>query len=359
MNKCNKTLDFSGRTFYCGIDVHRKNWRVNIRDEEFEMEDYSCNANATELYKHLSSRYPNSQFKIGYEAGFSGFSTQRTFSKLGIECVVLNPADILSSDKEKRRKQDKIDARKLSRHLMDKKMEGIYIPDESWEHGRTLVRTRSQLINNQTRCKNRIWHLLHFSGLPQEKLREVEQYWSKGFMMVLQQMDCHGSQSLKSALSLLIKSYLSNRIVLLEATREIRKLCTDACYRENIKLLRTIPSIGEINAAIILFEIQDIRRFRLFDDLCSYAGLIPDSNESGDRKSKMKITSRTNYNLRTALVESSWTVIRKDPALLLKYKQYCKRMEKNKAIIRISKHLLARIRFVLSKQKPYKISLAG
>jgi hypothetical protein len=52
------------------------------------------------------------------------------------------------------------------------------------------------------------------------------------------------------------------------------------------------------------------------------------------------ITNRTNQFLRAALIESSWNVVRKDPALLMKYKEYCKRMNKNKAIIRIAKHLL-------------------
>ena len=31
-----KKLDFSGTTIFCGIDVHKKNWRVNIQDSEFE-----------------------------------------------------------------------------------------------------------------------------------------------------------------------------------------------------------------------------------------------------------------------------------------------------------------------------------
>ncbi len=46
-------------------------------------------------------------------------------------------------------------------------------------------------------------------------------------------------------------------------------------------------------------------------------------------------------------------VIRQDPAMLMIYKDYCKRMHKNKAIVRVAKHLLARIRFVLKEQKKY------
>jgi len=108
-----------------------------------------------------------------------------------------------------------------------------------------------------------------------------------------------------------------------------------------------------INAATILFEIQDIKRFKSLDHLYSYAGLVPDTGDSGNRKITKGITVRRNEYLRTALVESSWTVVRKDPALLMKYNELRKRMHYNKAIIRIAKHLLSRTRFVLLNQKEY------
>jgi len=103
----------------------------------------------------------------------------------------------------------------------------------------------------------------------------------------------------------------------------------------------------------MLFELQDVKRFKHLDHLCSYAGLVPDTGDSGDTKVTKGITNRTNHFLRAALVESSWTVIRKDPALLMKYKAYCKKMDKNKAVIRIAKHLLARINYVLKNEKEY------
>jgi hypothetical protein len=50
---------------------------------------------------------------------------------------------------------------------------------------------------------------------------------------------------------------------------------------------------------------------------------------------------------------------KKDPAMLMKYKDYCKRMHKNKAIIKITRHLLARINYVLRKQTPYVSGLVA
>jgi hypothetical protein len=66
---------------------------------------------------------------VCYEAGFSGFSAQRWLTRHGIA------ADVATTDKEKRQKIYKIDARKLCEHLLTRKMKGIYVPALHWEHG--------------------------------------------------------------------------------------------------------------------------------------------------------------------------------------------------------------------------------
>lgn len=347
-----KTLDFSGTTIFCGVDVHKKNWRVNIQDSEFELEDFSQDADPVLLDKHLNRKYPGAKFKVCYEAGFSGFSTQRLLSSKGINCLVINAADVATNDKEKRQKNDKVDARKLCEHLQTKKAKSVYVPEVHWEHGRSLIRARDKIVSNQTRCKNRIWQLLHFSGLSLPRGYEANQYWSRRFIAAVEAIDC-GSTSLKTTLGLYIKEYQQTKTLLLEATRAVRSLCRQAEYKNDIAYLRSIPGIGEINAAVILFELQDIFRFKNFDNLCSYAGFVPNTGDSGDTKRNKGITNRSNNYLRTALVESSWIVIRKDPAMLMLYKKYCSKMDRNKAIIRIAKHLLSRINYVVRNQKEY------
>lgn len=58
--------------------------------------------------------------------------------------------------------------------------------------------------------------------------------------------------------------------------------------------------------------------------------------------------------LRAAIIESSWVVKRNYPSLMKCYLIYCKRMDSNKAIIKIAKKLLSRIRFVLVNKKQYE-----
>jgi len=349
-----KQLDFTGTTIFCGLDVHKVSWRVNVRDSELELKDFTQPADAGLLHRHLTKNYPGAKYKAGYEAGFCGFGIQRQLSALGIECVLLNAADIPKADKDRRQKNDKRDARSISQELCSKRnLQGIYVPTPAWEHARTLVRNRQQQISDSTRCKCRIWHFLHFSGLPAPSKEEAGQYWSRKFVKKLEDMDCNGSNSLKAALQIKLLDYLHKRDLLLQSTRAIRSMYRQPSYWPFMKLILSIPGIGEINAAIILFELQDIHRFKTFDNLCSYVGLVPDTDDSGESKRNKGLTHRRNTNLREALIESSWILITKDPAMLLKYKDYCKHMHKNKAIIRIARHLLARINYVLRKQTEY------
>lgn len=200
--------------------------------------------------------------------------------------------------------------------------------------------------------------MLYFSGLALPKGYEPGQYWSSHFIKELQGIGCE-SEELKTVLGLYIKDYQQTKTLLLEATRALRKLCKQSGYQSQIALLRSIPGIGEINAAVMLFELQDISRFKSFDNLCSYVGLVPNTSDSGETKTTKGITNRSNHYLRTALVESSWSVVRKDPALLMMYKGYCRKMEKNKAIIRIAKHLLSRVNYVLKNKKEYVTGVVG
>lgn len=50
-----------------------------------------------------------------------------------------------------------------------------------------------------------------------------------------------------------------------------------------MKLLMSIPGIGKTFAPLIFVEIWDINRFRGYEKLGSYAGLVPRTYTSGNR----------------------------------------------------------------------------
>jgi transposase len=349
MSKINE-LSFEGQIIYCGLDVHKTNWKVNARMGNVEVEAYSQNPDPARLKKHFSHKFPGAELRVAYEAGFSGFGIQRSLSELGIDCIVVNAADIPASDKDRKRKDDKRDARKLSQELGKGALQGIYIPETPIEHARSLVRLRSRFSSDQVRYKNRIRHTLLFNGL---KVKADSERWSAKYVKQLQQMDC-GDVVLNLTLKFAIEQYLQSRQLLKAITLEIKNLSKQEPFATVQSILQSIDGIGLINGMVIQTEIMEMQRFKTIDRLCDYAGLVPDIYSTNDNMVSRGVTKRRNEFLRQAIIESSWTLIRKDPAMLLKYQKYCSRMHSNKAIIRIGKHLLARIRHVWNNGKLYE-----
>ncbi len=129
MKKCS-TVSFEGQVIFIGIDVHKESWAVNLRHCHRELDKFSMNPSPETLAKHLRKNYPGAEYRSVYEAGFCGFWAHRRLCELGIQNIVINPADVPTSGKERDRKNDTVDSRKLARELENRTLEGIYVPPE-------------------------------------------------------------------------------------------------------------------------------------------------------------------------------------------------------------------------------------
>jgi hypothetical protein len=81
--------------------------------------------------------------------------------------------------------------------------------------------------------------------------------------------------------------------------------------------------------------------------------LVPNYHSSGEKANNGEMTFRGHNTLRKSLIESSWLAARFDPALMMSYHSYIKRMEPNKAIIRIARKVLNRMYYVLKNKMEY------
>jgi len=348
-----KSLDFSGQSIYCGIDMHKKNWSVTLRTSDRELRTFSHDPDPGALARMLVRQYPKAHFELAYEAGFSGFWVQKQFESIGLNCRVIHPADLPQPDRDRRYKTDVVDSRRIAFELSKGGLKGIYVPSEESLANRSLVRSRAQLIKDQTRFKNRIISFMDMYGISIPAGYKKCTHFSHRFITWLQEVPLNPSSQM--ALQTKINVLLSIRQQLLSITRQYRLMAKASSYAATITLLRTIPGIGINSALVLLTEIDDIHRFKSFDHLASLVGLKPDVYSSADKSLVKGITHHCNQLLRETLVECAWMVIGKDPALTQAYYDYKKRMHYNKAIIRIAKKLLSRVRYVMIHQQPYQM----
>ena len=346
-------LDFAGKEIYAGIDAHLKSWRVSIMTGGIICKTFSQDAKALDLKKYLERNYPNGTYYSAYEAGFCGFGPHRQLRELGIANIVVNPADIPTTDKEKKQKEDSRDSRKIVRSLYNKELEAIYVPGMEIEGLRSLVRYRRTLVKEISRYKSRTKSFLyyHHIDIPIE-LARGSTHWSKKYSTWLDSLELGTSHS-QETLTHIKHTVEHLRAQLLEINRTFRRIEKESQYSATIALLRTVPGIALITAMTLITELDEMSRFKNIDRLCSYVGLVPRTNSSGDTDKTGGITPRSNRHLRSMLIESAWIAIRHDPALMMKYSELVKRMDANKAIVHVAKKLLSRLKYVVVNKTPY------
>ena len=350
------TINFKGQNVYIGIDVHLKSWKVTIMVNGVEHRTFSQDPKAEVLANYLSKHFPGAAYYSAYEAGFCGFSVHRELEVFGICNLVVNPADIPTTDKEKRQKEDKRDSRKIAKSLKNGELIGIYVPSQEMGGLRCLVRYRKTLIKEISRHKCRVKSHLYFDGIeiPLE-VADASKHWSGRFTQWLEGVEL-STQYAKIVLDDILDTVQLLRKKLLTVNRYLRQ-GVDGEYADKLRLLQSIPGIGPVTSITLLTELENMLRFKKLDHLCSYVGLVPSTNSSGEKEKVGTITRRSNRAVREAIIEAAWVASRRDPSLVYSFSRLCKRMDATEAIIRIAKKLLNRIRYVMINEKEYVYSI--
>ena len=353
MSTQRKEFSFKGQKIFVGLDVHLKSWTVTVLSEQSVLKKFTQDPSPAALYKFLSNTYPDAEYYSVYEAGFCGFWIHWELHNLGINNIVVNPADVPTMAGERMRKTDAVDSGKLARSLRAGELRGIYVPNSITTEIRSLIRLRDSLTKDQTRHKNRIKAHLRYLGvdIPEEFCRPGNT-WTNRFVLWLKDLKMETDYG-KKTLDLLIAQYEDLRVQRLNMMKELRALSKTERFAEPLRLLMTVPGIGQVSGLTILSEIDDIARFKDASHLASYVGIVPMCYSSGEHDGTGNLTVRRHAQLRWLIVESAWIAVRKDPVLSAAYVEYCRKMKPSKAIIKVARRIINRIYFVMKHQHPY------
>jgi transposase len=344
-------VTFTGQDVYAGIDIGKKSWTVCVYVGQEYHKRFVQPPHPEVLAEYLRRNFPGAVYHSVYEAGYFGFWIHEALVRCGIDSMVINPADVPTTDKERSTKTDRVDAGKLARALANQELRPLYVPEEWVQEDRSLVRMRMAFVRKQTRCKCQIKALLRFYGF---KMPDpvAEQYWSRTYLRWLEGLRLtHESGTI--ALKALLNELFTLRTTIAELTRDIRRLADETRYRTQVELLRSIPGISTLSALVFLTEVISVDRFKNLDRLACFVGLVPGEKSSGEIEQDTGLSSRRNTFLRYTLIECAWVAQREDPALLQAFTQYCQRMPKSVAIVHVARKLLSRMRFVLKNNQPY------
>jgi transposase len=229
-------------------------------------------------------------------------------------------------------KTDQRDARALSEASRKVDLPSVHIPSERARelkllsaHREAQVRARTLLVNN-VRGTLRSRHDRPKTGGVESfptRVRKLLERSPEGYPASLE-------RSLKAieALTELID----------EANRELEGIAEadPVCRR-----LMTIPGVGPVTAVRFVATIDVVSRFKDAHSVAAYAGLTPGENSSSERIRRTGITKAGSPQLRWALVQASWCLLRTSPhsPIAIWAKQIEGRRGKSVAIVAVARKL--------------------
>ena len=343
-----------GKTIYTGIDVHKKDWVVTVLCQGEELYHAVIGSDPVVLIKILR-RFEASEVHTVYEAGPTGYWLHDALVEAGFDSMVTPPSLVPRIGVKV--KTDRRDSRKLAMMLSGGFLRRVHVLTPEERAHRQLLRTRNQIEHHRRQTQNQIKSMLLFHG--KRPLEEQKERWSEGHVKWIESIEWE-YPVLKTAMESMLKMYRELTEEYKHLTSEIEQLGLTEKYRERVGLLTQIPGIGTFTAMAILVELQNIERFKRADQLASYLGLTPSQHSSGEKIRMGHITRCGNYEVRTRLVESSWTLIRYDAQAKATYERIKHQTGSGrKAITAIARRLALRVRRVLLDRKPYQLVCGG
>jgi transposase len=242
-------------------------------------------------------------------------------------------------------KTDKIDAWVLAQMERTDWLPESYIPVREVRDQREALRYRISLVRARAIFKNRIHAILDKLGI-NHKFTDLFGVAGLEFLKAVELRPIY-RQELDGYLAII--EYLEVEIT--AATKAIRALLKPD---PRVKLLVTIPGVGELTAYLLLSEIGDITRFSTAKRLCGYAGIVPIVRQSAEHRWEGHITKQGNRYIRWAIVEAAQLAPRQDPALCAFYGRIAEKRGPKKARVAVGRKLLIAAWHVLKYSQEYR-----
>jgi transposase len=120
-----------------------------------------------------------------------------------------------------------------------------------------------------------------------------------------------------------------------------------------LALLRSVPGIGRVLSATILYEIEDIDRFPSVQDFISYCRLIKPKKTSAGKVTGSGGSKIGNHHLRWAFAEAVMIHLRDDARGKLYLQRLLKKHPKGKAMSILAAKLARAVYFILKRSKSF------
>jgi transposase len=251
-------------------------------------------------------------------------------------------------------KTDKLDADGLALLSYNGTLPTVWIPGGVLRDERELPRTRMAMSKYRTAVKNRIHATLSKHAICLEEESDV--FSVKGLAALRKSLDglpVETRRCVEEQLALL--SDIQGHIE--EMEKRIREKTQ---WTPTLRLLKSLPGVGDILAIVIDREIGCVTRFPAAENLASYAGLTPKVKSSGGKTFYGSMRKESNQYLKWGFVEAANVIVRyhhnpnwKNKHVVRLYERTAQRKGHAIAVGAVARHLAEATYWVLTKEETY------
>jgi transposase len=282
---------------------------------------------------------------VALESGTMAFFVARRLSELGLSPVVVDAREVRMKAHRPRQKSDTRDAVELCEGLR----RGIYqaivhVPPAQIEHLRNTLSRRRHFVRLETAEINAAKKMLRSAGLYELSRQHLGTL--RAWRLVLGALVEHPQ----------VRSFVELHHRAFHSAMDQKAACEKSLeeqhilFREDLERLKTVPGVGDIVALTAIAVFSDATRFPSAKHASSYAGLVPQTYQSGDTNRQGHITRTGSPELRAMLVQAAHTARRQSSPLNPFLRNLTLRVGTRRAVTAVA-HRLCRILYAMLRDK--------
>jgi transposase len=236
--------------------------------------------------------------RIAMEVGTHSPWVSAVLKELGYEVYVANAREVRAITKSKK-KNDKLDARKLARlaHADPQLLSPIKHRSMQAQMDLLRIRARAGLVEARTGLVNMVRGLVKAQG---QRIRQCD----------TDSMSAELLRGLDESLIAALKPAMKVIETLTEQIQQYDKQVEELAEKyPETQRLRQVTGVGPLIATAYVLTLEDAQRFSKSRHVGGYLGLTPTQKDSGDSHPQLRITKAGDSYLRTLLVQGAHYIL--------------------------------------------------
>jgi transposase len=294
--------------FFVGLDVHARKIAGCILDADGKrIKEFELAGDVGRLLMELQRL--KGSCRVCYEASCGyGHLFDRLAKLPNVERILVAHPGRLRLIFCSKKKNDRVDARKLATLLYLDQVPEIHVPTLDVRAWRATIEFRGKLVDRQTMVKNELRAVLRTHGIQAPHRKGL---WTRKGLAWLLQLELP-TPLVGLQRRCLLDELATCRARLKEVECELNRI---GQAHPGVGLLRTIPGVGPRTAEAVMAYIDQPKRFNRSKQVGSYFGLVPCQDQSAGANRLGHITREGPSTVRRLLTEAAWQGVQRSPEI--------------------------------------------